>query len=97
MGLLGAARVRRRPGDDGVHADERRAGALRAGRGHGRVEGDRVDVAVLADAHLDDVPAVGAVARGDVLGERQVGVTVDRDAIVVVDEDEVAQAQRAGE
>jgi hypothetical protein len=37
------------------------------------------------------VPAVGLVARADVLGERDVGVVLDRDVVVVVDHDEVAE------
>ena len=52
---------------------------------------------VLAVVHVLDVPAVGLVALADVLGEGDVGVVLDRDLVVVVDEDEVAQLLGAGE
>ncbi len=39
-----------------------------------------------------DVPVVGVAARGDVLGERDVGAVLDRDLVrVVPDHDEVAE------
>ena len=44
-----------------------------------------------------DVPAVGLVARGDVLGERDVGVVLDRDLVVVVDQGQVAELLGAGD
>ena len=43
------------------------------------------------------VPAVGLVALGDVLGERDVGVVLDRDPVVVVDQREVAELLGAGD
>ena len=44
-----------------------------------------------------DVPAVGLVARADVLGERDVGVVLDRDPVGVVDHREVAELLDAGD
>ena len=44
-----------------------------------------------------DVPAVGLVARADVLGERDVGVVLDRDPVGVVDHGEVAELLHAGD
>ncbi len=46
---------------------------------------------VLAALHLLDVPAVGAVAGGGVLAQRDVGVVLDRNLVVVVEHDEVAE------
>src|SRR3712207_8172285 len=43
------------------------------------------------------VPAVGLVALADVLGEGDGRVVLDRDAVVVVDQDQVAQLLRAGQ
>ena len=43
------------------------------------------------------MPAIGAVAGGDVLAERNVGVVLDRDLIVVVEHDQVAELLRAGQ
>ena len=69
---------------------------------------DVLDVAVAAlvvggvAAPVDgvDVPAVGLVALRDVLGERDVGVVLDRDVVLVVDQREVAEllvrGQRGG-
>lgn len=37
------------------------------------------------------VPAVGRVAHEDVLGEGNDGVIFDRDTVVVINEDEIAQ------
>ena len=60
---------------------------------------DVLDVLVAVVGPVDglDVPAVGLVARRDVLAERDVGVVLDRDLVVVVDHDEVAQLLVAGE
>ena len=44
-----------------------------------------------------DVPAVGLVALGDVLGQRDVGVVLDRDLVLVVDQGEVAELLGAGD
>ena len=43
------------------------------------------------------VPAVRRVARRDVLGERDVGVVLDRDLVVVVDQGQVAELLDAGD
>jgi hypothetical protein len=43
------------------------------------------------------VPAVGLVAGGDVLAERDVGVTLDGDVVVVVDQGEVAELLVTGD
>ena len=43
------------------------------------------------------MPAVGLEARGGVVGVGELGVAVDGDVVVVVDDDEAAEAQVAGE
>src|SRR5439155_13664087 len=48
-------------------------------------------------AELLHVPAVGAEASGDIVAVGELGGTVDRDVVVVVDVDEAAEAQVAGE
>ena len=53
-----------------------------------------VRVAVLDVQHL---PAVGLVARADVLGERPGGRPVERDVVVVVEVEQLAELQVAGE
>ena len=100
VGLAGALLVRCRPADDRAQRDERRALGLGAGRLERR--GERLDVLVVGavlghEADALHVPAVRLVARGDVLGEGDRGVVLDRDAVVVPDQDEVAQALGAGE
>ena len=57
---------------------------------------ERVEV-VGDGAELDDVPAVGAETSGDVVAVGELGVAVDRDVVVVVDGDELAEAEVAGE
>src|SRR5690606_13499985 len=92
--------VRGRPADDGAQPDERGTFRLRLG-GPDRVVRRRhvfVVGAVLADPlDLLDVPAVGGVAGDDVFGECDLGVVFDGDAVVVPDDDEVAELLRAGE
>ena len=46
---------------------------------------------------VDDVPAVGLVALGHVLGERDLGLVLDRDGVLVVDDGEVAELLVAGQ
>ncbi len=77
----------RRVADDRADRDERRL----VGDGPGGLDGlfDADDV--LAALDLLDVPAVGAVAGRDVLGQRDVGVVLDRDLVVVVEHDQVAE------
>ncbi len=78
---------RRGIADDRAHRDERRL----VGDGLGRL--DRLLDAddVLAALDLLHVPAVGAVAGRDVLGQRDVGVVLDGDLVVVVEHDQVAE------
>lgn len=57
---------------------------------------DAVEVAITV-GDLEDVPAVGLVSLLDVLGEGLVGVTVDGDVVVIVDGNEVAELQVAGQ
>ena len=52
---------------------------------------------VLAALDLLHVPAVGAVARGGVLGQRDIGVVLDRDLVAVVEHDQVAELLGAGQ
>ena len=44
-----------------------------------------------------DVPAIGQEARGDILGEGDVGVALDGHAVAVVDPAQVGQPQMPGE
>ena len=48
-------------------------------------------------AEVDDVPVVGPEALGDVVAVRQLGVAVDRDVVVVVDADQLAEPEVPGE
>ena len=65
----------------------------------GTAPADVLVVAVRACAPVDplDVPAVGLVAGGDVLGLGDLGVVLDRDLVVVVEHDEVAELLVAGQ
>ena len=73
------------------------------GDGLGRLDrvvelGDVLDVlAGLLPVDRLHVPAVGLVARRDVLGEGDVGVVLDRDLVAVVDRDQVAELLVAGQ
>ena len=102
MGGAGVLLGRGRPRDDRVEHDEGRGlGVLL--RLLGRcVEGvDVLDVGLavtgLAPVDVDDLPAVGPVARTHVLAEGDVGVVLDGDLVGVVDDVEVAELLVAGE
>ena len=99
VGLGGAGSVGRAPSDDRAADDQRRplfAGRLRQRLVDGGVDG--LDV-VTVDAFLapDHVPAVGPEAGGGVVGEPALDLAVDRDAVVVVERDQLAEFPRAGE
>jgi hypothetical protein len=91
--LAGVLRLGRGPGDDGAQPDDRRAPGLVLGGDDRPVQRlDVFDVAVRR-GELDrlGVPAVRLVAPQHVLGEGDLGVALDRDVVVVVDDDEVAE------
>ena len=66
-------------------------------------DGDRVLERLLEVVEPDvllevlHVPAVRLVALADVLGERQLGVALDRDVVLVVERDQPAEAEVAGQ
>ena len=77
-----------------------------AGSSSDRLVGDRLGgeerrlerVAVVGHlAEVHDVPAVGLEAHADVVAVGERGVAVDRDVVVVVDADQVAEPLVAGE
>ena len=82
-------------------ADVASAGSSRLGRSVDRLGGEQrrlEGVAVVGDlAEVLDVPAVGLEALADVVGVGQLGRPVDRDVVVVVDADQPAEAEVAGE
>jgi hypothetical protein len=77
-----------------VRAGHDERGSLRLGLGPVERE---VDLGEVVAVDRLDVPAVGFEASSDVLGERQVGRPVDRDAVVVVEVDELAEPEVARE
>ena len=87
------------PADDRAEDDQRRLVGLALGRLDRGVQlGDVLDVlAGLLPVHDLHVPAVGLVARRDVLGEGDVRVVLDRDLVGVVDRDQVAERLVTGE
>ena len=94
VGFGGVDRVGRRVGDVRAHLDERGPLGFRARDLQRRVQ--RVHVLGVLDAL--HVPAVGVHARDVVLGvEGDRGGAVDRDAVVVVADDQLAQAEVAGD
>ncbi len=85
---MGGARillVGRAPADMAVDDDQGRPFALLAESAEGSVE----HVQVVGISHPGDVPAIARETRGDVLGERQGRVSLDRDVVVVIDPAEV--------
>ena len=98
--LPGVLGVGRRPGDDRAEPDEAGlVGDRLGGLDRGVQRGDVLAVLLAAVGPVDvlHVPAVRRVAGRDVLGERDVGVVLDRDLVVVVDQREVAELLDAGD
>ena len=94
VGLGGVHGVRSGIGDVTAHGDERRARGVLPGRSDGGIEGLDV-VHVLHPLH---VPAVGRKTGAFVLGvERQRRCAVDCDAVVVVEDEQLAETERPGE
>ena len=60
-----------------------------------RVEG--VDVVAVVGRDFLRVPTVSSVARADVLGEREIGRTGERHFVIVVQNDQLAELEVAGE
>ncbi len=84
---------RRGIADDGAHRDERRL----VGDGLRGLDGFFYPDDVLTALDLLDVPAVGPVALQGVLGQRDVGVVLDRDLVAVVEHDQVPELLGAGQ
>jgi hypothetical protein len=86
--------VRRRPADVAAENDQRRL-VLDVHRcSYRTLESDRV---VRDLAHVLRVPTVGLEASDRIVGECELGRTVDRDVVVVIYVDEPAQAEMAGQ
>ena len=93
MHVVAVLLVGRAGADDGLAADQRGLGGVGLGLLDGGFDGDRVVALHVAD-HL---PAVGFEALGGVVGEPAVDVAVDRNVVVVVEGDQLAEAPGAGE
>jgi len=88
----GASLGRRPPTDDGLAVDQRRPRIL------GLCGADRArDRRIVQPVDGLHVPAIGLEAPGRVIGEPAAHLAVDRDAIVVVEHDQLAELERAGE
>ena len=88
----GVLLVRGGPGDDGAQRDQRGARRSPPARRAAPCTGPRRPgprLCLLLDAL--DVPAVRLVAREGVLGEGGLGVALDRDVVVVLQHDQVAE------
>ena len=93
VGRGGVLLGRCRRADDRPEANQRRLRRLRRGVGEGGV--DRLEVVAVID--MQHAPAEGAVALLDIIGERDLGVAVDGDVVVVVHHGQLAELQVAGE
>mmetsp|Transcript_76810 Transcript_76810/g.215909 ORF Transcript_76810/g.215909 Transcript_76810/m.215909 type:complete len:575 (+) Transcript_76810:715-2439(+) len=93
VGIVAVGLVRRAVADDGLDLDQRRLVLASLGLLDRLPDGVHIRVAV---SHGEHLPAVGLVALAHILGEGQVRVAIDGDAVVVVEGDELAQAQVTG-
>ena len=99
MDLAGVLLVGGRPADDGAQGDDGRPVRFSLGCSQCVVETVHVLAvfAAFSPVHALGVPAIGFVARQDVLGEGDVRVVFDGDVVLVVDHHEVAQFLVAGQ
>ncbi len=93
MRLVRVLLVRRAGRDVRAQDDHARASGLLLRRLDGLLHAVEPDVL----AEVLHVPAVGLVAHADVLGEGECRVALDRDVVVVVEDDQAAEAQVPGE
>ena len=93
VGLGGVGAVGRALADAGLADDQRRA--LRTDPGAGQRGVDQRHVVAVDRA--DHVPAAGAETRGGVVGEPALHGAIDRDAVVVVERDQLVQLPHAGQ
>ena len=91
MALFLALLVRRAETDDGLAADQRRLLGVLAGS----LDGGLDLVGIVAVDIADDLPAVRLETLGRVVGKPAFHFTVDGDAVVVVEGDQLAQTQGA--
>ena len=90
VGLAGVLLGGGRPADDRPQHHQRRAPGFGLGRFDARRAArrrPRRSAPVDVQSTRLDVPAVGGVAGGDVLAERDVGVVLDGDVVLVVEDD----------
>ena len=99
VGGPGVLLVGCRPADDRAEHDDAGLVSDTLGLLDRLVEGRDVLLVGAASGPVDglDVPAVGLVASGDVLAEGDVGVVLDRDLVVVIDQRQVAEALHGGD
>ena len=95
VGLGGVGELGRRVADVAAQDEQRRAGPRRPCAR--RSAASRASRSLATSPRSLDVPAVGLEALGGVVGEGQLGGAVDGDVVVVVDVDEPAEAEVAGE
>jgi hypothetical protein len=93
VGLALARHTRAAPADHGPRDDQARPAGLGARSGECLAQA----VHVLTVDRALYVPAAGHEARAHVLAEADVGRAIDRDAVVVVEEDQIAEAQVSGQ
>src|SRR5438067_2130310 len=93
VGLVGIRLGGRAVSEHGAHRDDARPVLHRPGGGNGAIDG--FDVVAVLDAQ--GVPAIGGVAPEPILGEGDLGVAGERNVVVVIQKDEVAEAEMAGE
>ena len=90
MDAVSSSLARRPETDGGLDADDGRAVGVGLGGADRGAELLRGVVAALDD---EDLPVVGLVALGNVLGEGKASVAVDGDLVVIVQDDDLAQAE----
>ena len=99
IGSVGLARVLQFgcwPTDDRTHPDDGRSVDICLALEDRGIHGVDIDGTVGQQIGVQGLPAVRLVALQDVLGEGDVGVALNRDVVVIVKNDEVAELLSSG-
>ena len=91
MGFMRAGEMGRAETDDGPAGDQRRARIGLGGQGGVGNGGGVMPIDLL------DMPAIGGEARAGIVGKGEAGRAVDRNAVIVIIDDQLAEAQMTGQ
>mmetsp|Transcript_61966 Transcript_61966/g.98130 ORF Transcript_61966/g.98130 Transcript_61966/m.98130 type:complete len:523 (-) Transcript_61966:186-1754(-) len=92
MGIMAVSLVGRAEADGGLHLDQSWLVSASLGLLDGLADGIHIGVAL---RHFQDLPSIALKALADILSEGEIGVSIDGDAVVIVESNQLSQTQVA--